>query len=103
MIFYFLLYIKSRHFEKTDNDTKVALFTGYLAALQLSYYNETTGEDVIYLYDRHLIEVYSNIKNVSNKGKNYNINSILYSDTNEKVLLKERSSLYESLIKSFEN
>ena len=71
----FLFFIKSRDYEKTDNGAKVALFTGYLAALQLSYYNETTGEDVIYLYDRHLIEVYSNIKNVSNKGKNYNINS----------------------------
>ena len=50
----FLFFIKSKNFEKTDDGTKVALFTGYLAALQLSYYNETTGEDVIYLYDRHL-------------------------------------------------
>ena len=70
----FLLYIRDKNYEKTDNDTKIAIYTGYLAIIKLININTTSNEEKYYIYDKKLIQVYENIKNKSNSNSFITLN-----------------------------
>ena len=63
----YLLYIRDINYEKGENNTKVILYTGYLAILSLTNKNETIDEQY-FIYDNKLINIYNQIKN--NSGEN---------------------------------
>ena len=66
----YLLYIREKHYEKGENNTKMVLYTGYMAILKLRYKNRTTNEESYIIYDQKLINIYNEIRN-DTEGKNY--------------------------------
>ena len=60
----FLLYIRDIYYEKGENNTKLAYYTGYLAFLTLTNKNDTSDEQY-FIYDKNLINIYNQIKNGS--------------------------------------
>jgi len=60
----FFLYIRDINYEKGENNTKLTLYTGYLAILTLTNKNNTS-EEQYFIYDKNLIDIYYQIKNGS--------------------------------------
>ena len=77
----FILYIRDKNYELSNNGTKVVLYTGYLAILELKYKNLTTNEEINYLYDKKLINVYNQIRNNSDTKRIYNLNNTINEST----------------------
>jgi hypothetical protein len=75
----FLLYVRDIKYEKTDNDTKIAIYTGYLAVIDLSYINSTSKEETYFIYDKQLIAIYEKIKNSSDSKPVISLNDTLNS------------------------
>ena len=73
----FILYIRNKNYEQSEDDHKLALYTGYLAIVKLSYRNITTLEDNIYLYDKKLINIYNSMRNESNAKRIYELNNTI--------------------------
>ena len=61
----FILYIKDIHYEKSENNTKLELYTGYLAILQLTNTNSSMNEGMHLIYDKKLIDIYEQLRNNS--------------------------------------
>ena len=61
----YILYINDIHFEKSENNTKLALYTGYIAILQLTNRNSTDEEEKHLIYDKKLIDIYEQLRNNS--------------------------------------
>ena len=60
----FFLYIRDIYYEKGENNSKLILYTGYLAILTLTNKNDTSDEQY-YIYDKNLIDIYNQMKNGS--------------------------------------
>jgi len=76
----FFLYIRDINYEKGENNTKIALYTGYLAILALTNKNETLDEQY-FIYDKNLIDIYNQTKN----GSEVNSFLPLIENTNETI------------------
>ena len=61
----FILYIKDINYEKSENNTKLKLYTSYLAILQLTNRNSTNEEEKHFIYDKKLIDIYEQLRNNS--------------------------------------
>jgi len=77
----FLLYIRNKNYEQSEDDHKLALYTGYLAIVKLVYRNITTLEDNIYIYDKKLINIYNGMRNESNAKRSYELNNTINEST----------------------
>ena len=73
----FILYIKDMHYEKSENNTKLELYTGYLAILQLTNRNSTDSEEKHLIYDKKLIDIYEQLRNNSDIHLNIKKNDTL--------------------------
>ena len=61
----FLLYIEDINYEKNENNTKLEYYTAYLAIFQLTNRNTSEGERFLFISDKKLIDIYSQIRNKS--------------------------------------
>ena len=72
----FLLYIRNIKYEKGENDTKKALYSGYFAIVKLSIRNSTDQNERYFVYDKKLISVFEQMKNLDVSESDIEQNSV---------------------------
>ena len=70
----FLLYIRDIKYEKGENDTKKAVYSGYFAIVKLSIRNSTDPNERYFVYDKKLISVFEQMKNGSYSASDKSLN-----------------------------
>lgn len=53
----FIFYIRDRYYEKGENNTKVAWYSGYLALIDYDYSNSSQKDSINAIYDKTIIDI----------------------------------------------
>ena len=80
----FLLYVRDKYYERGENNTKIAWYSGYLAIIDLKYSNDSDSEQYNYIHDFILI----NILNENNSNTNSYLPLPNNSDSDTMVFVK---------------